>query len=96
MLFMNRWDIDDAAFRYSAHEALGPATRFLQNFRDEVDAHSDGWAYWTPPLKSCAKLMTLIQRGDATQAEVRAALGPIKSFMTRRGNAAGMKLPELR
>lgn len=95
MLFMNEWEIREAHSRYRNHSTLGPATLFLLDFMDEVNAHSDGWPYWSPPVKSAAKLMTLIGRGDATLAEVRAALGPIKSFMTRRGNAAGMKLPAL-
>jgi hypothetical protein len=39
--------------------------------------------------------MTLIQKGDATRDEVKAALRPIKSFMTRKGTAAGMTLPSI-
>ena len=95
MMFMNEYEINDRAERYRNHPVLGPATRFLQAYMGEVNAHSDGWPYWSPPVKAAAKLMTLIQRGDATLAEVTKALSPIKAFMTRRGNAAGMKLPSL-
>lgn len=94
MIFMNEYDIDYACQRYAAHPVLGPATRFLSHFKDEVNAHSDGWPYWSAPVKSAAKLMALIQQGTATDAEVRKALGPIRSFMTRRGIKAGMTLPK--
>jgi hypothetical protein len=46
MLFMNEWDVRESAHRYSQHETLGPATRFLERFMEETNAHSDGWAYW--------------------------------------------------
>jgi hypothetical protein len=39
--------------------------------------------------------MELIERGQATRAELIKALVPIKAFMTRRGNAAGMTLPKI-
>jgi hypothetical protein len=99
MMFMNEWDIRETARRYAAHPALGPATTFLLEFMEEVNAHSDGWPYWSPPVRSAAKLMALINTRDprlVTPAHVRRALGPIKSFMTRRGTGAGMTLPTLR
>jgi hypothetical protein len=40
--------------------------------------------------------MTLVEGSDATEAQFKAALSPIKSFYTRRGNAAGMTYPEVR
>lgn len=95
MIFMNEWDIAESVVRFARHPVLGPATRFLQCYRDEVNRVSDGWPYWSPPVKAAAHLITLIQRGDASHAEVRRALGPIKAFMTRRGNVAGMVLPTL-
>lgn len=75
---------------------LGPAARFLQAFMEEVNAHSDGWAYWRPPVQAAARLMTLIQQGKATEADLKRSLTPIRVFMTRRGAAAGLRLPELR
>lgn len=96
-MWMNRWEIDDAAERYANREVLGIATRFLKQFRDEVDNNSDGWAYWQAPTKAAEKLMALIQSpGSATIEKYRAALVPIRSFMTRKGNAAGMKLPDIK
>lgn len=105
MLFMNEWDIENALDRHRLHPALGPATRFLSDFRIEANQHSDGWHSWPLPARAAKQLMTLIQRGnahqrdfrvpDVTMAEVQKALIPIKSFMTRRGLKAGMRMPAL-
>lgn len=108
MMFMNEWEIEENVARHRRHPALGPATQFLYAFMREVNSHSDGWPYWSPPVHSAKALMILIERGnkrarsswpeeveDVTLAEVQTALRPIKSFMTRRGYAAGMKLPAL-
>lgn len=96
MLYMNDFDIEMAKRRIGNHPILGEAIRFLQDFKEEVDQHSDGWAYWRLPVASAAKLMTLIQHPEtATMANLKAALTPIKSFYTRHGHKAGMKLPSL-
>lgn len=106
-MWMNRYDIDEAVFSFGTHPVLGPAARFLREFQQQVDAHSDGWPYWTPPSKAAAKLMVLLyghlRAGmgayptlpDPTPADVRRCLTPIKSFMSKRGNAAGMTLPRI-
>lgn len=84
MYFMNRWEIDDRAFRHQNHPVLGKATRFLQRFRDLIDENSDGWAYWRAPVKAAAKLMDMIQQPEtATEAAYKKAMTPIKSFCTR-------------
>jgi len=93
MYFMNESEIERAVERHASHPVLSKATKFLGNFRDEVNGHSDGWAYWRQPVNAAKKLMTLINSGDATEKQYRAALGPIKSFYTRRGTAAGMQFP---
>ncbi len=101
MKFMNEMDIAEAARRHRGHPVLGPATRFLAEFKDQVNAHSDGWPYWSPPAKAAAKLMDLVDTNPwdepkpVTEADLRRALAPIKSFMTRRGLAAGMVMPPL-
>lgn len=96
MLFMNQWEIESAASQYAnrPHPVLSKATRFLASFVNQVNSRSDGWAYWAPPVRAAAKLITLIQSGDATEAQYAVALRPIKSFYTRRGYAAGMTFPE--
>lgn len=105
MLFMNEYDIQTLRVRYALHPVLGPATRFLDEFKDEVNAHSDGWPYWSAPVKAAKQLIALIQSHTVvyrpvadrpiTADDVRKAIAPIKAFMTRRGKAAGMTLPEL-
>ena len=107
MIFINEHEIEDAAIRFRQHPVLGPATLFLRNFADEVNRHSDGWPYWSPPVKAAAKLITLINSHlyagmgayprlpEPTLADVQKTLAPIKAFMTRRGIAAGMTLPTL-
>ena len=84
MHFMNRWEIDEQAARHCNHKVLGPATRFLQHFRDLIDSNSDGWAYWGPPVHGAKRLMLLIQNPEtATEATFKKALTPIKTFCTR-------------
>jgi len=82
-LFMNECEIDVAVFRYGNHPVLAKAARLLAAYRDEVNRKSDGWPYWGH--KCASKLMDLIQSGDATEADVRRAIGPIKSFCSRKG-----------
>lgn len=100
MMFMNRWDIQFAAERYQRHAVLGKATRFLQAFMEDVDSHSDGWAYWRPPVQSAKRLMMLIESArenpNVTEQAFLKTLAPIRAFYTRRGNAAGMTFPEVR
>lgn len=102
MKFMNEMDIEEKVRQFQNHPVMGPAARFLRDFKDEVNSHSDGWPYWRPPVQAARQLMTLFDTSNpwdepkATEADVKRALGPIKAFMTRRGNAAGMRLPALR
>ena len=95
MKFMNEYDIEVAQRRNANHPVLSRASRFLGILKEEVNEHSDGWAYWAAPVRAAAKLMTLVESQDATEAQFKAALSPIKSFYTRRGIAAGMQYPEV-
>ena len=99
MLFLNRYEIDEAAARYVSHPVLGPATRTLRNLRDAADDNSDGWAYYPKPARAAANLQKLIQgsgqtpcpfpwdtdRADVTPEAYRATLRPVKAFRTRSG-----------
>jgi hypothetical protein len=107
--FMNSYDIEEAVAILARDPVLGKAARFLKEFKEEVDSHSDGWAYWRPPVAAAAKLMQIVQAGvakargyareeadiDTSEQAIARAMSPIKAFMTRRGNAAGMKMPVL-
>lgn len=95
--WMNRFDIEEASDKHKNDKgALGKAVKFLHDFMEEVDAHSDGWPYWRLPAHAALKLETLIQNPEtATEDKLRAALSPIRAFYTRHGSAAGMKFPEI-
>lgn len=93
---MNTYDIELAKQQYASHPVLSKATRFLADYQFEVNQHSDGWAYWKAPYNAAKKLMHLIQHPEtATEERFTKSLAPIKSFYTRKGNAAGMKYPSL-
>jgi hypothetical protein len=103
MLFMNEHEIDEAVQLHAATiwtedlVALEGAL-VLRRLKDWTNENSDGWPYWSKPVRSAGRLMQLLQdrearfrRGyldadrDVTPAELRAALTPIKSFLTRHG-----------
>lgn len=96
-MWLNRWDVEEAAHRHAAHPVLGPATRTLQALVDWTDANSDGWPYWRKPSNAAARLQALIHgptgtrpwddRPDATPEALKAALKPVKAFRTRQVQA---------
>jgi len=96
MRFMNDYDIAQARRRYGRGEtpnrlALAIVVDNLAAYTNQV---SDGWAYWSKPCRSAAKAIELIestaypeyerrQHEDITEAEMLAAVRPIKAFLTR-------------
>jgi hypothetical protein len=96
MKYMNDYDIALALQRNHNHPVQSRATHFLFQFKEEVDSHSDGWAYWAAPVRAAKKLMELVESNDATEEQLKTALSPIKSFYTRQGNQAGMIYPEVK
>lgn len=104
--FMNDYDITFAVRRFtraSKPNRLALAL-VIANLQDATNEVSDGWAYWPKPCRAAAKAMTLVnsttnaandeqEATDATDAEVAAAIRPIKSFLTRH---AGIYGPERR
>jgi hypothetical protein len=100
MLFMNDWDIENAMRRFHPDETPNLATgaHILAALANWTDHNSDGWCYWPKPVRAAKSLMTLLQAGeeryrnayydevaDATAAELKRALSPIKAFLTRQG-----------
>lgn len=98
MRFMNRFDVEEAVARFSWGTAPNRyyVARVVQNLVDWTDRNSDGWPYWPKPARAAAKAFALIdgytwserreqEMHDATEAEVKAALAPIKAFLTRQG-----------
>jgi hypothetical protein len=106
-MWMNEYDIQRAVAQFAQDPVLGPAARYLDAFKDEVNRHSDGWPYWRAASNAANKLTTLLHGHmwagmgaypilpAATMKDVQRSLTPIKSFMTRRGLAAGMQMPVL-
>jgi hypothetical protein len=97
-MFMNSFDIESMVRRLDADTTpnLYRGAQTLKNLQLWVDDHSDGWAYWPKPVRAAKRLMELLDnstagyfRGvtvpDVTDAELKAALTPIKSFLTRHG-----------
>lgn len=99
MRFMNEWDIESARRRFDPSRTPNRAyiAAVVDALRDWTNSHSDGWAYWPKPVRAAARAFELIDGGysfrerddqehiDATDAEVQAALRPIKAFLTRQG-----------
>ncbi len=46
--------------RFAGHPILGPAARFLEAFKEQVNRKSDGWPYWKQPAHAAGKLMYLL------------------------------------
>jgi hypothetical protein len=69
------------------------AVQLLYRLVQAVNAQSDGWAYWSAPSKSATKLTNLLKekcgnlwydtQGTITEAELKKAIAPIKSMVTR-------------
>jgi hypothetical protein len=96
-MWMNEYDIEDA-LRLTAYYELPNARRaaeILSKLKDWTNDNSDGWPYWSKPAKAADKLMTALQSAiqasrredntDMTAAQLKAALTPVKSFLTRHG-----------
>ena len=96
MKYMNDYDLQYAISRFT--RATKPNRLALalvvDNLREQTNWVSDGWAYWPKPCRAAARAMALIEsrtsaendeqeRVDITDAEMLAAVRPIKSFLTR-------------
>lgn len=93
MPFMNEHEIDEAVRRFDRGDTpnLLAGAEALDRLCRWTNSNSDGWAYWKLPLNAARKLMELLQAADrfdptdCTEAQLKAALVPIKSFLTKRG-----------
>ena len=97
-MFMNEFDIEELQGRFSKElPNLRRGATVLKNLMEWTNSHSDGWPYWQKPSRAANRLQERLQaasdtyrRGDVedmTDAELRAVLTPIKSFLTRHGVA---------
>jgi hypothetical protein len=105
--WMNEDDILVAAARFNKGETpnLGRGARILSRLMEWTNNNSDGWPYWMPPARAANRLMLILQRSttayysgglaeDITDAELRAVLSPIKTFLTRRNVEHGTILDD--
>lgn len=93
MHFQNRYEVENNVTKFRKHPVLHEAARYLLAFMEEVDAHSGGWHSWPLPVRAAHSLMLILEEGraDVTRKTYFRTLRPIKAFMTRRGDAAGMR-----
>lgn len=96
-MWLNEWDVE-AAVNYAYDDDFKPnafvAAITLRNLMNWVNENSDGWPYWQAPNKASRKLQDALYKRffgaydgrideDLTDAELKAALTPIKSFRTK-------------
>lgn len=97
-MWLNEMDVEDSVRRAGMYDmpVAEEGARRLRNFMDWVNENSDGWAYWRKPQAASKKLSTALYvrffgrrdqapREDITPEELKAALTPIKSLLTRHG-----------
>jgi hypothetical protein len=96
MRFMNDYDLEYARIRFtrSAKPNRLALVMAVDHLREWADTHSDGWAYWPKPCRAAEQAIRLIEsttseandeqeRVDITEAQMLAAVRPIKAFLTR-------------
>lgn len=96
MLYMNDWDLAQARNRFTrvATPNRLALVMVVDHLRDWTNHNSDGWAYWPKPVRAARQAMEYIrsttweemqrqEREDITDAEMAAAVRPIKAFLTR-------------
>ena len=101
MISMNEYDLDFAYARFTRATCPNRLALVMtvQNLRVWTNMHSDGWAYWHKPARAAGAAMALIQSttsqentrqesSDISDATMRAAVRPIKAFLTRQGASA--------
>ena len=107
MRFMNEYDRAVAIERFRAARKpnrLGLAL-VVERLAEWTDSHSDGWAYWTQPVRAAQVAISPIalttwqgteaqERYDIDDTALAVALRPIKAFCTRQVNAGNMTTDE--
>lgn len=91
-MFMNQWDIEYAHSRQHLCPNVRKGVHVLYRLMQAVNEQSDGWAYWKAPHQAAEKLIDLLQgagnlnhgtTGTISDADLRKAITPIKSMVTR-------------
>lgn len=96
MKFMNEYDIEFARSRFTRSATpnrLG-LVLVIERLAEWTNNNSDGWPYWSKPCQAAQRAIALVEsrtsrendeqeRVDITDAELTAAIKPIKAFLTR-------------
>lgn len=89
-MWMNEYDIEEALNRTPEGTNLERGARVLYCLKNWTNENSDGWPYWKKPSNAAKKLMDILDTAsrnryaeDCSEAELKAAFTPIKSFLTR-------------
>lgn len=91
---MNEYEIADAVNRFDRGETpnLLAGAKTLDRLCQWTNRNSDGWPYWSKPVRAAERLITLLLAADSvrsatdcTEAELKRTYVPIKTFLTRHG-----------
>lgn len=99
MTWLSEYEIENIHARFFCNKESAPnlyeGAVVLTRLMGWTNSCSDGWAYWTKPSRSAAKLSELLQNAyrtwytdaemDVTEAQLKATFTPIKAFLTRHG-----------
>ena len=91
MMFLNKFEVDHYRYTFTDRQPnLQRGALVLSRLVWWANYNSDGWFSWPKPARSAKKLQTLLYGKDAyspdvTDAELKAALSPVKAFLTRQG-----------
>lgn len=94
-MFLNEYEVQEAVQRFSRGSTpnLQRGAQALNGLVEWANSHSDGWAYWPKPGRAAASLQSLLagvdrfDPQDVSESELKAALRPVKAFLTRQGVA---------
>lgn len=108
MRFMNDYDLEFARRRFTRSTCPNrlALVMVVDNLREQTNLVSDGWAYWPKPVRAAERAIRLIEsttnaandeqeRHDITDAEMLAAVRPIKAFLTRHAHVYSAEQREI-
>jgi len=89
---MNQYDIEMMESNQHDCPNVRKGIHLLYRLMQAVNEQSDGWCYWVVPSKAANRLMKLLRtagnvwydtHGTIDDAELKAAITPIKAMVTR-------------
>ena len=102
-MFYNEFEISQAVRKHDANVRpnLAILAHTLDALMTWTNSNSDGWAYWPKPMRAAKRAAEHLDEfdrrtwansgldadADISDADLKAALTPIKAFLTRQGVA---------